>query len=59
MKKNGVLNAAGSEEATIPVPEVGRGQSHAAKPGKLGFYCLKGHRLAYYLFIFYIKFMAA
>ena len=49
----------GSEEDKIPLPAAGPGQSHAGGPGKLAFYCSKGHRLAYYLFIFSIKFNAA
>ena len=42
----------------IPLPAAGPGQSHAGVPGKLDFYCSKGHRLAYYLFIFHEKFSA-
>ena len=49
----------GSEKTKIPLPAVGPGQSHAGEPGKFDFQCSKGHRLAYYLFIFYIKFSAA
>ena len=48
-----------SEEAVIPLPAAGPGQSHAGGPGKINFDCSKGHRLAYYLFIFNIKFSAA
>ena len=47
-----------SKEAKIPLPAADPGQSHAGGPGKFGFYCLKGNRLAC-LFIFYIKFSAA
>ena len=49
----------GSEGAKIPLPAAGPGQSHAGRPGKFDFYCSKRHRLAYYLFIFYIKFSVA
>ena len=42
----------GSEGAVIPM------QSNAMGPGKFDFYCSKGHRLAYHLFNFYIKFSA-
>ena len=56
-KKDGVLDSAGVDK--IPLPAAGPGQSHAGGPGKLAFYCSKGHRLAYYLFIFSIKFNAA
>ena len=49
----------GSDEAKIPLPAAGPGQSHAGGPGKCDCYCSKGHRLAYYLFIFYVKFSAA
>ena len=42
----------------IPLPAAGPGQSHAGVPGKFDFYCSKGHRLAYYLFIFHEKFSA-
>ena len=48
----------GSEGAKILLPVAGPGQSHVGRPGKINFYCSKGHRLAYYLFIFYIKFSA-
>ena len=36
----------------------GPGQSHAGGPGKFDFYSSKGHRLGYYLFIFYLEFSA-
>ena len=49
----------GSEAAKIHLPTAGPGQSHAGRPGKFGFCCSKRLRLAYYLFIFYIKFSAA
>ena len=49
----------GSERTKIPLPKVGPGQNHAGGPGKFDFNCSKGHRLGYYLFIFYIKFSAA
>ena len=44
--------------ALIPLPAAGPGESHAREPGKLDFYCAKGHGLAYYLFIFHVKFSA-
>ena len=46
----------GSGGALIPLTAAGLGQSHAEGPGKFDFYCSKGHRLANYLFKFYIKF---
>ena len=46
------------EEAVILLPTAGPGQSHAGEPGNFDFYCTKGHTLAYYLFIFYVKFSA-
>ena len=49
----------GSEEAKIPLPAVIPDQRHAGEPGKLDFYCSKGHRLANYLFISHLKFSAA
>ena len=48
-----------SERAKVPLTAAGLGQSHAGGPGKFDFNCLKGHRVAYYLYIFYIKFSAA
>ena len=45
-----------SRGAVIHVTAVSRGQSHTEAPGKFDFYCSKGHRLAYYLFNFYVKF---
>ena len=48
-----------SEGAKVPLIAAGPGQSHAGGPGKFDFNCLKGHRLANYLHIFYIKFSAA
>ena len=48
----------GSGGALIPLPAAGPGQSHAGGPGKCDFYCPKGCRLAYYLFIFHLKFSA-
>ena len=46
--------------AVIPLPVAGPGQSHTGGPGKFNFSenCSKGHRLVYYLFIFYAKFSA-
>ena len=49
----------GSEEAKIPLPAVIPDHRHAGEPGKLDFYCSKGHRLANYLFISHLKFSAA
>ena len=46
----------GSGRVVIPLPGVGPWQGHVGGPGKFNFYCSKCHRLAYYLFIFYIKF---
>ena len=48
-----------SERAKVPLTAAGLGQSHAGGPGKFDFNCLKDHRVAYYLYIFYIKFSAA
>ena len=48
-----------SEGAKVPLTAAGPGQSHAGGPGKFDFNCSKGHRLAYYLYIFYIKSIAA
>ena len=42
----------------IPLPAVGPEHSHAGGQGKFDFYCSKGHKLMYYLLIFYIKFSA-
>ena len=42
----------------IPLPPAGPGQNHAGEPGKFNFYCSKGPRLAYHLFIFHVKFTA-
>ena len=42
----------------VPLSVVGPGQSNAGGPGKFSFNCSKAHRLAYYLFIYYIKFSA-
>ena len=50
---------AGSKGDTVPLPATVPGQSHAVGPGKYDFNCSKNHRLAYYLFIYYIKFGAA
>ena len=49
----------GSEEAKIPLPPGSLGQRHAGGSEKFDFYCSKGHRMADYLFIFYLKFSAA
>ena len=49
----------GSKGAKVPLPAAGPGQSYVGGPGKFNFNCSKGHRLAYYLFNFYIKFSAA
>ena len=46
----------GSVGAVTPLPAAGPGQNQAGGPGKLDFYCSKGHRLPCYLFMFYIKF---
>ena len=48
----------GPEGYKVPLPAVIPGQSHAGGPGKFDFNCSKGHRLAYYLFIYYINFSA-
>ena len=48
----------GSGGAVILLPAAGPGESHTGRPGKFDFYCSKCHRLAYYLFIFYVKFSA-
>ena len=43
----------------IPLPPpASPGHSHAGEPGKFNFYFSKGQRLAYYLFICYVKFTA-
>ena len=57
-EKNGVLNAAGVCGTCDSPFAAGPGQSHAGGPGKSDFYCSKGHTLAYYLFIFHLKFSA-
>ena len=49
----------GSEGAVIPLSAAGPGHSHAREPEKFDFYCSKVLRLAYFLFIFYVKFSAA
>ena len=48
-----------SEGAKVPLTTAGPGQSHAGGPEKFDFNCSKDHRLAYYLYIFYIRFSAA
>ena len=48
----------GSEGAVIPLPAASTEQSHAGGQRKFDFYCSKGHRLAYYLFVFHVKFSA-
>ena len=48
----------GPEGYKVPLPAVIPGQSHAGGPGKFDFNCSKGHRQAYYLFIYYINFSA-
>ena len=53
--KNGCKLQLGYGRAIIPLPAVGTTQSHAGVPGKIDFYFSKGHRLAYFLFIFYVK----
>ena len=58
MKKNGVLNAAEVWGSCDSPSTAGPGQNHAGGPGKFDFYSSKGHRLAYYLFIFQVKFSA-
>ena len=47
-----------SAVAVIPLPTAGPGQSHAGGPRKFDFYCSRGHRLVYYLSIFYVEFGA-
>ena len=44
--------------AVIPLLAVGAGQSASGVQGKFDFYCSNGHRLAYYSFIFHVKFSA-
>ena len=59
-EKNGVLNAAAVRgRAKAPLEAASTGQNYAGGPGKFGFNFSEGHRLAYYLFIFYIPFSAA
>ena len=48
-----------SEGAKIRLTAAGPAESHAGGPGQFDFSCSKCHRLAYYLYIFYIKFSAA
>ena len=48
----------GSEGAVIPLPAASTEQSHAEGQRKFDFYCSKGHRLAYYLFVFHVKLSA-
>ena len=46
----------GSEGAVILLLAASPEQNRSGGPGKFDFYFSKGHRLAYYLFIFYVKF---
>ena len=48
-----------SRGAAVPLLAAGLGQSHVAGLRKFDFHCLKGHWLAYYLFIFYVNLSAA
>ena len=48
----------GSGGAVIPLPAEGPRKSPAGGEGKFDFFGSKGRRLAYYLFIFHIKFSA-
>ena len=48
----------GSRAALTPLPAAGPGKSPAGEPGKFDLYCSKGHRLAYYLLTFHVKFSA-
>ena len=48
----------GSGRAVVAFPTADTEQSPAGGPGKFEFYCSKGHKLAYYLFIFHAKFSA-
>ena len=57
-EKNGALNAAGVWGSYGSLSAVGRGQRDAGGPGKFDFYCSGGRTLAYYLFIFHVKFSA-
>ena len=45
-----------SAGAVILLLAAGLGKSSAGEPGKLDFCCSTGHRLAYYLFTFHVKF---
>ena len=55
-----MLNAAAVRgRAKAPLEAAGTEQNYAGGPGKFGFNFSEGHRLAYYLFIFYIPFSAA
>ena len=47
-----------SAGAVILLLAAGLGKSSAGEPGKLDFCCSTGHRLAYYLFTFHVKFSA-
>ena len=48
----------GSGGTVIPLPAASPEQSPAGGPGKFDFYSSKGRKLAYYLFIFHVKFSA-
>ena len=48
----------GSGGAVIPLLTVGPGQSPDWEPEKVDFFCSKDRRLAYYFFIFHVKFSA-
>ena len=56
-EKNGVLNATGVwGDLWFPSPQQVQGRALWGVPGKCDFYCSKDCRLAYNLFIFYLKF---
>ena len=57
-EKTGVLNAAGVWGSCDSPSAAGLGQNHTGGPGKFDFYCSKGRRLTYYLFIFHAKLSA-
>ena len=49
----------GPEGDNVPLRAAGPGQNHAGGPAKFDFDRSKGHRLAYCLIIYYIKFGVA
>ena len=48
----------GSRGIVISLPQQVQGSAVLGGLGKFDFYCPKGQRMTYYLFIFYVKFSA-